>query len=325
MEQVYSEINSKNKKKFEPAKLLKQYPAIAIIVFLLVGFSTLSPFFLTSGNVESIMISNSVIILAAVGMTLVFLTGGIDLSISTVISASAVVAGTVMMETQSVTLGVITAVLVGLAFGLFNGFLIGYLKLNPFITTMGTQLVARGIAFLLSHGIAVSGTPFVLTDFSFMTILGLPAVSWIAMIITGIAIFILTMTTWGRQVYLLGSNRSAARYSGVHTERIEMSVYVVSGLLAGIAGMLSIINLGNAIPGVGDTLLLIIIGSVVLGGTSMFGGEGSIMRTILGVAILAILTSGLNLMGIPFYDQLIVQGALIFIGNGIAMKLSKVR
>lgn len=303
----------------------KQYPAVPIIIVLLAGFSSLSPFFLTSGNVESIMISNSVIMIAAIGMTLVFLTGGIDLSIATVISASAVIAGTVMAETQSVTLGVITALGVGLAFGLLNGFLIGYCKLNPFITTMGTQLIARGMAFLVSKGIAVKGTPFAILDFSFMTFLGLPAVAWIAIALTTVSIGVLALSSWGRQVYLLGSNRSAARYTGINAERTEASVYVVAGLLAGIAGMISVVNLGNAIPGVGDTILLIIIGGVVLGGTSMFGGEGSIFRTVLGVAILAILTSGLNLMGIPFYDQLIIQGILIFVGNGLAMKLSRER
>lgn len=325
MENVVKGSGRESKASAGVLSFLKQYPAVPIIVVLLVGFSSLSPFFLTSGNVESIMISNSVIMIAAIGMTLVFLTGGIDLSIATVISASAVIAGTVMAETQSVTLGVITALGVGLAFGMLNGFLIGYCKLNPFITTMGTQLIARGIAFLISKGIAVKGTPFAILDFSFMTFLGLPAVAWIAIALTVVSICVLAFSTWGRQVYLLGSNRSAARYTGINAERTEASVYVVAGLLAGVAGMISVVNLGNAIPGVGDTILLIIIGGVVLGGTSMFGGEGSIFRTVLGVAILAILTSGLNLMGIPFYDQLIIQGILIFVGNGLAMKLSRER
>lgn len=325
MENVVKGSGRESKASAGVLSFFKQYPAVPIIIVLLVGFSSLSPFFLTSGNVESIMISNSVIMIAAIGMTLVFLTGGIDLSIATVISASAVIAGTVMAETQSVTLGVISALGVGLAFGVLNGFLIGYCKLNPFITTMGTQLIARGIAFLISKGIAVKGTPFSILDFSFLTFLGLPAVAWIALALTAVSIGILAFSTWGRQVYLLGSNRSAARYTGINAERTEASVYVVAGLLAGVAGMISVVNLGNAIPGVGDTILLIIIGGVVLGGTSMFGGEGSIFRTVLGVAILAILTSGLNLIGIPFYDQLIIQGILIFVGNGLAMKLSRER
>ncbi|WP_051326422.1 ABC transporter permease [Aliagarivorans taiwanensis] len=304
---------------------IKQYPAAPIIVVLLVAFSTLSPYFLTAGNIESVLIANSVIMLGAIGMTMVFLTGGIDLSISTVISASAVIAGIVMAQTDSISLGIATALVTGLAFGALNGFLIGYCKLNPFITTMGTQLVARGIAFLLSQGIAVKGTPLGLMDFSFVVVLGLPAVSIITLVITALFIVLLGYTSWGREVLLLGSNRSAARYSGINTARTELSVYLLAGGLAGVAGLISIINLGNAIPGVGDTLLLIIIGGVVLGGTSMTGGEGSVLRTVLGVAILAILTSGLNLLGIPFYDQLIIQGVLIFVGNGLAQHLSRRR
>ncbi|MGJ8679842.1 ABC transporter permease [Paraglaciecola sp.] len=303
-------------------KFVKNYPSLPIIAVLLVLFSSLSPYFFTAGNAESIMLANTVILIAAVGMTLVFLTGGIDLSIATVISVTAVVGGVVMASTGSVFLGTCAALTVGLLFGLLNGICIGYFGLNPFITTMGTALIARGIAFTLSEGIAVKGTPDALLDFGFELIWGIPSITIVAILVVVISALAMSQTTWGRQVMLFGSNREAARYCGINTRLIEMSVYVISGLLAGIAGMMSIANLGNALPGVGDTLLLLIIGGVVLGGTHMNGGEGSIFRTVLGVAILAILTSGLNLMGIPFYDQLIVQGVLIFIGYCLAMKLS---
>jgi ribose transport system permease protein len=143
--------------------------------------------------------------------------------------------------------------------------------------------------------------------------------------IVGLAGVAMTQTTWGRQVMLVGSNVDAARFSGIHVPWVTFSVYLFSGALGGIAGFISIANLGNAIPGVGDTLLLIIIGAVVLGGTGMAGGEGSIGRTVLGVAILAILTNGLNLIGIPFYDQLIIQGVLIFIGTWMATRFGNRR
>ncbi|MDU0354942.1 ABC transporter permease [Paraglaciecola aquimarina] len=302
-------------------RLLKSYPSLPIIGALLALFSSLSPYFFTPGNAESILLANSVVLIAAVGMTMVFLTGGIDLSIATVISATAVVAGVVMASTDSVFLGTCAALFTGLAFGLLNGICVGFFGLNPFITTMGTALVARGIAFTLSEGIAVKGTPDALLDFGFELAWGIPYIMLVGIAVVIVCAFVMSQTTWGRQVMLFGSNRNAARYCGMNTRLIETSVYVLSGLLAGIAGMMSIANLGNALPGVGDTLLLLIIGGVVLGGTHMNGGEGSIMRTVLGVTILAILTSGLNLMGIPFYDQLIVQGALIFVGYTLAMKL----
>ncbi|MFY0597861.1 MAG: ABC transporter permease [Cognatishimia sp.] len=302
-------------------KFLKSYPALQIIAVLLVGFSLLSPFFLTTGNFEAMLGANAVVLIAAIGMTVVFLAGGIDLSISTVISASAVIAGLVMAETDNVALGAVTAVIVGLGFGALNGVLIGYFRLTPFITTMATQLIARGIAFVLSQGIAVKGTPFWMLDFGFMVWMGIPAVTLIALALVLLSAFAMSQTTWGRYVMLVGSNEDAARHVGINTRFIEFSVYLFAGAMAGAAGFISIANLGNAIPGVGDTLLLIIIGAVVLGGTGMNGGEGSVERTLLGVAILAILTNGLNLVGIPFYDQLIIQGVLIFLGTYLAMRL----
>lgn len=301
--------------------VLKTYPALAMIAVLLTGFSLLSPFFLAAGNIEAMLGANAVVMIAAIGMTIVFLAGGIDLSIATIISVSAVASGIVMAQTESVPLGIVVALTVGMVFGAINGVLIGYFRMTPFITTMATQLIARGLAFVMSEGIAVRGTPYAVLDFGFLLWFGVPAMMVIALGIVVVSAFVMAQTTWGRHVMLVGSNAEAARYSGINVRFTTFSVYAVSGLMGGIAGFISIANLGNAIPGVGDTLLLIIIGAVVLGGTGMNGGEGSVERTILGVAILAILTNGLNLIGIPFYDQLIIQGVLIFLGTWMAMKL----
>lgn len=293
-----------------------------MIVVLAVGFSLSSPYFLNAGNIEALLGVNSVVMIAAVGMTVAFLVGGIDLSISTVISVSAVTAGLAMAHTDSVPIGIVTAIAVGLIFGAINGVLIGYFRLTPFITTMATQLIARGIAFVLSQGIAVKGTPYWMLDFGFALWFGIPAVMIVALIVVAVSAVALSQTTWGRHVMLVGSNKEAARYTGINVRFIEFSVYLFSGALAGVAGFISIANLGNAIPGVGDTLLLIVIGAVVLGGTGMTGGEGSVSRTVFGVLLLAMLANGLNLLGIPFYDQLIIQGVLIFLGTWIGSKLS---
>lgn len=297
---------------------LKTYPAVPIVLALGAGFSLFSPYFATSGNFEAMLGANAVVLIAAIGMTIVFLAGGIDLSISTVISASAVLAGLVMAATDSIALGIVTALAVGAGFGLLNGVLIGVFNLTPFITTMATQLIARGLAFVMSQGIAVKGTPFGLLDFGFVLWMGIPAITVIGLVLCGGGVFCLRQTTWGRHVMLVGANAEAARFAGINVRWIVCSTYLLSGVLAGVAGFVSIANLGNAIPGVGDTLLLIIIGAVVLGGTSMTGGEGSIERTVIGVALLAVLTNGLNLIGIPFYDQLIIQGVLIFAGTWLA-------
>lgn len=304
------------------SNLFTTYPVIPIILTMMVFFSIAAPYFLTGGNMQTILAANAVILIAAVGQTVVLLTGGIDLSVSTVISASAVVSGVVMAATGSVLLGLLVALLVGLVFGFLNGFMIGYLGLTPFITTMGTQLIARGLAFVLSKGIAVKGTPPWMIEFGFGSFLGLPYITLVAAAVVAVTAVLVSQSTWGRHVMLFGSNKASARYVGIKSKRIEASVYLLSGFLAGIAGFISIASLGNALPGVGDTLLLIIIGGVVLGGTNMSGGEGSVSRTVLGVGLLAILTSGLNMIGLPFYDQLIIQGILIFLGNSLAVKFS---
>ena len=305
-----------------PFSLAKNHPTLPIIAALFVVFSIVSPFFMTTGNLQAMLSSNMVTMIGAIGETFVLLTGGIDLSISTVISCSAVISGTVMAQTGNIFLGVVVAIAVGLVFGLINGYLIGYSGMTPFITTMGTQLIARGIAFVVSQGIAVKNTPKALIYFGFNTTFGIPNICWISIVLLIFSSLLFSQTDWGRQVLLFGSNRNSAKYTGIDVKKIEMSVYVLSGIMGGIAGFISICNLGNAIPGVGDKLLLMIIGGVILGGTNMNGGEGSIIRTLIGVMLLAILTSGLNLMGIPFYDQLIIQGLLIFIGNSLATGIS---
>ena len=183
-------------------------------------------------------------------------------------------------------------------------------------------MIEWGIALVLSQGIAVKGTPYEMIDFGFGSFLGLPFITMVAIAAVIFVSVLVSQSSWGRQVMLFGSNRASARYSGISSKKVESSVYMLSGLLAGVAGYISIASLGNALPGVGDTLLLIIIGGVVLGGTNMNGGEGSIPRTVLGVGLLAILTNGLNMIGIPFYDQLIIQGILIFLGNNLAVKFS---
>lgn len=305
--------------------IVKNYPTLPFLMLLILFFSCVSPYFLSAGNARSILAVSSVVMIAALGETFVLLTGGIDLSVSAIISVSAILSGTAMAHTGNIALGVIVAIAVGVGFGLLNGILIGRLGLTPFIVTLGTQLVARGIAFMVSKGIAVGKMPASLIDFGFLHILGIPAIAWVAVFFVALCVFFASGTTWGRYVYLLGSNTTAARYVGVNTTGMLMSVYICSAVLSSIAGFISIANLGAAIPGVGDTLLLTIIGGVVLGGTSLSGGEGSIMRTVIGIALLAVLTNGLNLIGFPFYDQLIIQGLLIFVGTGMIAKMRKVR
>lgn len=301
-------------------ELLSRSSVLPILLPLWILFAFLAPSFATLRNAQTMLAATAVVAVAAIGETLVLINGGIDLSVATVVACSAVLASKFMGTEGSPFIGLLIALGIGLVFGIINGFSVAKLGLTPFVLTLGTNLVARGIAFSVSKGYAIRA-PLALRQFGRMNWLGLPVIVLIALVMLVIFGLLLSKTTWGRYIYFLGANKEAARYVGINCVLIGSSVYVITGLLCGLAGYLSVANLGAAIPGVGDTILLTIIGGVILGGTSLFGGVGSVWRTALGVLLLATLTNGLNLVGFGFYDQLIAQGIVIIIGTGLTIRL----
>lgn len=304
------------------ADLLSKASVIPILIPLWIIFALLTPAFATWTNAKTVLAVSAVVTTVAVGETLILLTGGIDLSVATVVSCSAVLAATVMGPEGDPFAGLMIALLVGLAFGLVNGFAVAVIGVTPFVLTLGTYLIARGIAFSVSEGIAVR-VPRAIRDFGKVDVLGIPSIALVAIAVLVIFGFLLSKTTWGRYVYLLGSNEEASRYVGIRRQLVKASVYIIAGVLSGLGGFLSIANLGVAIPGVGDKILLTIIGGVILGGTSLFGGEGSMWRTALGVLLLSTLTNGLNLLGFEFFDQLVAQGIVILLGTSLAVRLGR--
>lgn len=302
--------------------VLSKSSVLPILIPLWVLFTLLSPAFGTWRNVETLLAVTAVVLTAAIGETLVLIIAGIDISVASVAACSGIVAATIMGPQGEWWVGLLVALGVGFLFGVFNGFSVAKLGLTPFVLTLGTHLIARGIAFTVSKGIAVQ-VPQTIRTLGKTDWLGIPAISVIAIGVMVIFGFLLAQTTWGRYLYLLGTNRNAAQYVGIRRDLITASVYIVSGTLSGLAGFLAMANLGAAIPGVGDKILLTIIGGVILGGTSMFGGIGSMYRTAIGVLLLATLTNGLNLLGFDFYDQLIAQGVVIVIGTALTVRLGQ--
>ncbi|MEZ4518748.1 MAG: ABC transporter permease [Chloroflexota bacterium] len=295
---------------------------LPILIPVCLLFAFLAPSFATPTNISALLAVAAVVFVAAVGETFVMLTAGIDISVASVLACSAIIGAAVMGQDGSPWVGLIVSVTVGLIFGAFNGFSVAVLGLTPFVLTLGTHLIARGIAFSVSEGIAMR-VPQALRQLGRVEYLNIPFIAFVAVAVLLVAMFALRKTTWGRYIYLLGANKDAANYVGIRHKWIEGSVYVIAGGLAGLAGYLSVINLGVALPGVGDPLLLTIIGGVILGGTSMFGGEGAIWRTALGILLLAVLSNGLNLLGFEFYDKLIVEGLVILLGTGLAVRLGR--
>jgi ribose/xylose/arabinose/galactoside ABC-type transport system permease subunit len=231
----------------------------------------------------------------------------------------------------TIIIGLFAALGVGLLFGLINGVAVGIFRMTPFIVTLATQLLARGISFVLSNGISIAGTPRELTRLSYAY--GIPithdvVIPWVIIIV--LALFLvcgifLGKTSWGRYITLVGSNPQAAAYVGIRVPFVISSVYVIAGLLAGIGGFISIICFGTADVKVGDPLLLPIIGSVILGGVSTMGGEGSMTKAALGVLLFATIINGMTLKNLSLSLQQIILGLIIIMGMALLARVSSRR
>jgi len=321
-----SDSKKQNNKSFtiRLREVLSKTSVLPILVVVWIIFSIISPVFFSIGNAQTLLAATAVIAIAAIGETLVLITAGIDLSVASVAACAGVVSAYVIGPVGDPLTGLLIALGIGLVFGVINGVSVAYLGLTPFILTLGTYLIARGIAFSVSEGISL-GVPQSIRLFGSSKFFGIPLIAIVAISLMIIFGLILTKTTWGRHVYLVGTNPSAADYVGIRRKLIIFSVYSITGLLSGLAGYMAVANLGAALPGVGDKILLIIIGGVILGGTSMFGGSGSIGKTALGILLLASLTNGLNLLGFDFYDQLIAQGIVIVLGTAMIVWTERTR
>ena len=227
----------------------------------------------------------------------------------------------------AILVGSVVAVGMGLLFGIINGAAVGMFKMSPFIVTLGTQLLARGLSYVLSNGHSISGTPRELTNMSISY--GLPVTSqlvlpWVVFIMVALFLvfgLLLEKTNWGRYITLTGSNPEAARYVGIRVPLVIFSVYAIAGLLAGIGSFMSIMCLGTADPKVGDPLLLPIIGSVILGGISTSGGEGSVKKAALGILLFATIINGMTFLNLTLSFQQIILGSIIIIGMSLIARI----
>jgi ribose transport system permease protein len=295
---------------------------------ILVGFLVFSltiDGFASVSNFQNIMRQLSVILAAVSGETLVLIIGGIDLSVGATIGLSTVCGAYAMHATGSASLGLLACIGVGLAIGTLNGLGISRAKLQPFIMTFGMMLTARAVALLLTGGRSMGTLPAILLISGRMTILWIPLVFLIGLAVACAVGILLQKTMFGQTLYLTGSNKVAARYSGVDISEIEFKVYLIAGALAGGAGFLFMTRLGAAVPTAGDPLLLQIIGAAVLGGNSLSGGEGGILRSITGCVLIAMLNNVLELVGAQFWDQMIVVGVLVALGSALGSWLGRRR
>ncbi len=316
--QLDASVEPEEKKDSKWTGSLRQLLALASLIVIIVVFAFLSPNFLTMSNVTSILLGATVTGIMALGTTFVIITGGIDLSIGTAMIFSGVMAGVFMTYWGwPIWLGIIGTLIVGMLVGFINGFNISVLNIPPFIATLAMMMVTTGLALV------VSGTkPIYFNDSpGFSDIMNLPIIPG-TRIPMGILIFIFMMvfawfvlskTLLGRYDFAIGSNEQAAALSGVNVTKWKIAIYTFSGLFIGLAGVLQSSRLNSAQPSGGAGLELQAIAAVVIGGTSLSGGRGSITGTVIGAMIMAVLTNGLRIISVPQEWQQVVVGLVILL------------
>ena len=273
----------------------------------------LTPYCLTVSNLLNIAEQTSINAIVAVGMTFVILSGGIDLSVGSIVALSGVVLGAALQSGQPLPAALILAAAVGLACGLGNGALVSWGGLPPFIVTLGTMSIARGAALLFTEGRPVSGFDPGFRMLATGRVAFTPAPVIATILVYAIAHFVLTRTTFGRYVYAIGGNEEATRLSGVAIRFHKTMIYGVSGLMSAIAAIILTARLNSAQPIAGMMYELDAIAATVIGGTSLMGGEGSLGGTLVGALIMGVLRNGLNLLGVSSFLQQIVIGAVIVV------------
>jgi ribose transport system permease protein len=279
------------------------------------AIAILNPRFLTLSNILNILRQTSINSVIAAGMTFVILSGGIDLSVGSVLAVTGAFAAAMVAKGINVFVVVVAILLVGALIGALNGLIISKGKIQPFIATLATMTFLRGYTLVFTDGKPI-GTGSLESAGIFSRIgagyfLGVPIPIYIMAVVFTLSYYILRHTRAGRYVYSVGSNEEATIYSGINTERIKIFVYAVSGLLAALAGIIITARLSSAQPQAGSGYELDAIAAVVLGGSSMSGGVGSVLGTIIGALIIGVLNNALNLMDVSSYYQLLLKGLVI--------------
>jgi len=287
-----------------------------LLVLVIVFMSFASEYFLTQRNLLNVGRQASVVAIVALGQALVIIGRGIDLSVGSVIGLSAVIAALVAQGTGSEFLAILAALGTGLGLGLFNGILYTRLNINPFIATLGTLSIARGIALLLTGGIPVSFSGW--ASWFGAGRLGQVPVSVVLMAALAVAFYVFsTRMRWGRNIYAIGDNPVAARLAGINVEATRLLVFALCGLVSGLGGLILAGTLASAGPDLGRGYELDVIAAVILGGTALAGGRGSIIGVVLGALLMALLGNAFVLLGVSSHWQVVTKGLVIILAVAI--------
>jgi len=296
---------------------LKRLWPFATLVVLFVALSIASPHFLTARNLGSVARQTAVINIIALGMTLVIVSGGIDLSVGALLGFCSIVGSNVLAGGTGITASIGAAAATGLAWGAVTGLLIVFLGITPFIVTLGMMGVIRGLTLVISRGLPVSGLPQDFDRLGEGNVGPFPIPLLILAALAVIVHLVLQRTKLGRYAYAMGSNREAARYAGVPIGACTVGIYAILGMLTGLASMIESSRLMTGQPTAGEGYELRAIAAVVIGGGSLNGGEGTVSGTLIGAFITGLLANGANLLGVSSFWQQVLIGAVIIVAVGI--------
>jgi ribose transport system permease protein len=305
---------------------VKQYGGILTGLLVLVAlFWRLSPNFMVVGNLLNVVLQVSITAILAFGMTYVLLLGEIDLSVGAAVALTGTVAALGLEHGLWLWVVIPLALLAGLALGAINGMLSSLLSIPSFIVTLATMGIFRGLAYIMSAGVPITVENERFVGLGNGSLLSVPAPIWVLLALLVGNQFILSKTVFGRKIYLAGGNREAALYSGVNVRILKIIIFMLSGLMAGISGVLLTARLYSAQPNAGMGYELDAIAAAALGGTSLNGGYGTVTGTLVGALIIGVINNGMNLLSVPYFYQLIVKGLVILAAVGIDVQSKKYR
>jgi ribose/xylose/arabinose/galactoside ABC-type transport system permease subunit len=296
--------------------LFGRYNTIIIGLLIFVAASVLSDTFLTARNQANVLRQTAPIAISAMGMLLVILTGGIDLSVGSVSALGCVLsADFITTDHLPIPIAILLTVLSGCLLGAVSGYLVSVHRMPPFVVTLGVMTIARGLALIISkgHPIYLGDIGATLTDFGQSDVWGIPNQVLLTLIVFLVTVFILKLTAFGRLVKAIGSNQEAVRLSGIRVGWYVFAVYIISGGLSALAGIVEAARSGVGSPVVGIGMELDVIAAVVIGGANLMGGRGTALNTIIGVLVLGIISNFMNLQNVPGYHQNVVKGVIILL------------
>lgn len=307
-------------------KIFKQYGGIFLsLIILCVIFSVMNPRFMSVANFMNVLQQVAVIAIAAFGMTWVILLGEIDLSIGSIIAVAGMVGAQCFAFGMGFAPALVLTLLAGALMGLVNGVLTAKLLLPSFIVTVATMGIYRGLVSLPTNGAPAMIMDETWTAIGTESFLGLPIIIWVVLLLFVANQILLSKTTFGRRAYLTGGNREAALYSGIKVDRLKITIFMISGLMAAVSGVLLSSRLYSAQTNAGMSYELDAIAAAVLGGTSLAGGVGTMVGTLIGALIIGVMNNGMNMLSVPYFYQLIVKGLVILVAVWLDVRAKRAK